>query len=117
MDLQTKKACEHFFWDLQIVSIEFYNHYCPWNKHDEKVDYKSREKERRTRNVLQSKPQKKQKVSLKKLERIQRIRDERLERIAYDSKSVEKIGGIVEQIGIIIFFEIINKNHVHIRYM
>ena len=63
----------------------------------------------------QSRKKKKQKVSLKKLERIQRNRDERLERIAYDSKSVEKIRGIVEQIVIIIFFEIIHKNHVHIR--
>ena len=39
---------------------------------------------------------KKKKVSLKKLERTQRIRGEALERVAYDPKSVEKFGGIVE---------------------
>ena len=53
------KVCEYFFWNLQIVSVELYNHYWPWNKNDEEVDYKSREKERKTRNILRSKPQKK----------------------------------------------------------
>ena len=36
------------------------------------------------------------KLSLKKSERTQRIRSEGLERITYDPKSVEKIGGIVK---------------------
>ena len=51
---------------------------------------------------------KQQKVSLKKLERTQRIRRERLEKVAYDPKSIEKFGGIVEQIEIIFSFEMIN---------
>ena len=42
------------------------------------------------------KVRKKKKVSLRKLERNQRVRSERLERVAYDPKSVEKFGGIVE---------------------
>ena len=60
------------------------------------VEYKILEKERKTRDAPRSKPQKKKKVSLKKLERTQRIRSEGLERVAYDPKSVEKFGGIVE---------------------
>ena len=87
----------------------------PWNKNGEEVKYTVREKERKTRDAPRSKPQKKKKVSLKKLERTQRIRSEGLERVAYDPKSVEKFGGIVELMGITIFFEIINKNHVHMR--
>ena len=59
----------HFFWKFQIVLVELYKHYWPWNKSSEKVHYKSREKERKTRNALRSKSKKKQKVSLKKLER------------------------------------------------
>ena len=85
----------YFFWKLQIVFVELYNHYRPWNKSDEEVEYKIREKEK-TRDAPRSKPQKKKKVSLKKLERTQRIRSEGLERIAYDPKSVEKFRGIVE---------------------
>ena len=96
MNLKTKKVPEYFFWKLQIVLVELYNHYWPWNKNGEEVDYKIREKERKTRDAPRSKPQKKQKVSLKKLERTQRIRGEGLERVAYDPKSVEKFGGIVE---------------------
>ena len=79
-----------FGWALQPLL------YWPWNKNGEEVDYKIREKERKTRDAPWSKPQKKQKVSLKKLERTQRIRGEGLERVAYDPKSVEKFGGIVE---------------------
>ena len=94
--LKTKKVPEYFFWKLQIVFAELYNHYYPWNKRDEEVEYKIREKERKTRDAPRSKPQKKKKVSLKKLERTQRIRSEGLERVAYDPKSVEKFGGIVE---------------------
>ena len=96
MNLKTKQVPEYFFWKLQIVLVELYNHYWPWNKNGEEVDYKIREKERKTRDAPWSKPQKKQKVSLKKLERTQRIRGEGLERVAYDPKSVEKFGGIVE---------------------
>ena len=84
---------EYFFWKLQIVFVELYNHYWPWNKSGEEVENKIREKERKTRDAPRSKPQKKKKVSLKKLERTQRIRSEGLE---YDPKSVEKFGGIVE---------------------
>ena len=96
MNLKTKKVPEYFFWKLQIVLVELYNHYWPWNKNGEEVDYKIREKERKTRDAPWSKPQKKQKVSLKKLERTQRTRGEGLEKVAYDPKSVEKFGGIVE---------------------
>ena len=67
----------HFFWKIQIVLVELYKHYWPWSKNSEKVHYKSREKERKTRNALRSKSKKKQKVSLKKVESTQRIRDER----------------------------------------
>ena len=74
----------------------FYYHYWPWNKSGEKVEYKILEMEWKTRDAPQSKPQKKKKVSLGKLERTQRIRGEALERVAYDPKSVEKFGGIVE---------------------
>ena len=43
--------------------------------------------------ILRGQNQKKnKKVSLKKLERTQRIRSEGLERVAYDSKSIEKFG-------------------------
>ena len=96
MSLKTKKVPEYFFWKLQIVFVELYNHYWPWNKSGEEVEYKIREKERKTRDAPRSKPQKKKKVSLKKLERTQRIRSEGLERVVYDPKSVEKFGGIVE---------------------
>ena len=83
------EAPNSFGWALQP--------YWPWNKNGEEVDYKIREKERKTRDALWSKPQKKkQKVSLKKLEWSQRIRSEGLERVVYDPKSVEKFGGIVE---------------------
>ena len=96
MNLKTKKVPEYFFWKLQIVLVELYNHYWPWNKNGEEVDYKIREKERKTRDTPWSKPQKKQKVSLKRLERTQRVRGEGLERVAYDPKSVGNFGGIVE---------------------
>ena len=96
MNLKMKKVAEYFFWKFQIVFVERYNHYWLWNKSGEEVEYKIREKERKTRDAPRSKPQKKKKVSLKKLERTQRIRSEGLERIAYDPKSVEKFRGIVE---------------------
>ena len=32
MNLKTKKVPEYFFWKLQIVLVELYNHYWPWNK-------------------------------------------------------------------------------------
>ena len=96
MDLKTKKVSEYLFCTLQIILVELYNHYWPWNKNGEEVKYTVREKERKTRDAPRSKPQKKKKVSLKKLERTQRIRSEGLERVAYDPKSVEKFGGIVQ---------------------
>ena len=96
MNLKMKKVAEYFFWKFQIVFVERYNHYWLWNKSGEEVEYKIREKERKTRDAPRSKPQKKKKVSLKKLERTQRIRSEGLKRIAYDPKSVEKFRGIVE---------------------
>ena len=45
--------------------------------------------------TFQSQEEKK-KVSLKKLERTQEIRSEGFAKVAYDPKSVEKFGGIVE---------------------
>ena len=76
--------------------VELYNQYWPWNKNGEDVEYKIREKERKNRDAPRSKAEKKKKESLKKLERTQRIRGEGLERVAYDPKSVEKLGGIVK---------------------
>ena len=38
-----------------------------------------------------------------------------LEKFVYDPKSVGKFVSIVEKIGNIIFYKIINKNHVHMR--
>ena len=96
MNLKMKKVAEYFFWKFQIVFVERYNHYWLWNKSGDEVEYKIREKERKTRDAPRSKPQKKKKVSLKKLERTQRIRSEGLERTAYEPESVEKFGGIVE---------------------
>ena len=96
MNLKMKKVAEYFFWKFQIVFVERYNHYWLWNKSGEEVEYKIREKERKTRDAPRSKPQKKKKASWKKLERTQRIRSEGLERVVYDPKSVEKFGGIVE---------------------
>ena len=96
MNLKMKKVAEYFFWKFQIVFVERYNHYWLWNKSGEEVEYKIREKERKTRDAPRSKPQKKKKLSLKKLGRTQRIRSKVLERVAYDPKSVEKFGGIVE---------------------
>ena len=61
----------------------------------EEVAYKIRERERKTRDVPRYKPEKKKEVSLKKMERAQRVRCEGLERVAYDSKSVKRIGVIV----------------------
>ena len=55
---------------------------------NEEVDYKIREKERKTRDAPWSKPQKKQKVSLKKLERTQRTRGKGLERVALERVAV-----------------------------
>ena len=103
MDLKTK-----------IILAELYSHYWPWNKNGEEVDCNIREKERKTRDAMRSKIQKKQKVTLKKLERSRRIRGEEVERVAYDLESVKMFGGMVEWIAIIIFFEIIDKNHVHV---
>ena len=61
------------------------------------------------------KAKKKLKVSLKKLGWTRRIRCEGIEKFVYDPKSVGKFVSIVEQIGNIIFYKIINKNHVHMR--
>ena len=91
---------------------ELYIHY-PWNKNGEEADYNVREKERKTRDALRSKTPKKQKLTLKKLERAQKIRGEGVERVAYVPESVKKFRGITEWIEMIIFFEIINKNHLH----
>ena len=66
MDLKTKKVPKCPFWKLQIFSVELYNHYWPWNKKERKLHTKFEK------------------------------RRERLERVAYDPKSVEKFGGIVE---------------------
>ena len=93
MDLKTKKVSECSFWRLQIILVELYNHYCPWNKKGEEISYKIRVKERMTRDAPRPKSEKKKKV--KKLERTQRVRSEKLERLAYDPKSW-KFGGIVE---------------------
>ena len=94
--MKTKKVSEYFFWKLQIFLAALCNHYWPWNKNGEEVEYKTREEERKTRDAMRSKPEKRKKVSLKKRERTQRIRGKGLERVAYDPKSVEKFGGIVE---------------------
>ena len=96
MDLKTKKVSEYFFWKLQIFFAELYNHYWQWNKNGDDVEYKIREKEQKARDAPRSKPEKRKKASLKKRERIQRIRGKGLEKVAYDPKSVEKFGGIVE---------------------
>ena len=87
----------------------FCNHYWPWNKNGEQVEYKTREKERKTRDAPRSKPEKRKKVSLKKRERTQIIRGEGLERVAYDPKSFEKLGGIVKWMNMLIFFDIKQK--------
>ena len=81
----------------------------------ENVDCKIREKERKTWNPPKSKPPKKLNVYLKKLERTRRIQCEGLEKFVYDPKSVGKFVGIVKQIENIIFYKIINNNHVHMR--
>ena len=96
--LKTKKVPEYFFWKLQIVFVELYNHYWPWNKSGEEVEYSIRFARRsgKLEMLRGQNHKKKKKVSLKKLERTQRIRSEGLERVAYDPKSVEKFGGIVE---------------------
>ena len=62
--LKTKKVPECFFWKLQIVFAELYNHYYPWNKRDEEVEYKIREKERKTRDAPRSKPHTKKEESV-----------------------------------------------------
>ena len=51
MNLKTKKVPKYFFWKLQIVFVELYNHYWPWNKSGEEVEYNIREKERKTRDA------------------------------------------------------------------
>ena len=84
------------FGSSKIFLAALCNHYWPWNKNGEKVEYKTREKERKTRDAPRPKPEKRKKVSLKKLERTQIIRDKGLERVVYDPKSVEKFGGIVQ---------------------
>ena len=55
-----KKVAEYFFWKFQIVFVERNKHYWAWNKSAEEVEYKIREKERKTRDVPLSKPQKKE---------------------------------------------------------
>ena len=42
MSLKTKKVPKYFFWKLQIVFVELYNHYWPWNKSGEEVEYSIR---------------------------------------------------------------------------
>ena len=61
MDLKTKKVSEYLFCTLQIILVELYNHYWPWNKNGEEVKYTVREKERKTRDAPRSKPQKRRK--------------------------------------------------------
>jgi len=56
MNLKTKKVPEYFFWKFQIVFVELYNHYWPWNKSGEEVEYKICEKEWKTRDAPRSKP-------------------------------------------------------------
>ena len=53
-------------------------------------------------------------ITANKLERTQKTRSEGLAKVVYDPKSVEKFGGIVEQIDLLIF-QIFNKNHVYMR--
>jgi len=96
MDLKTKEVSEYFFWKLQIIFAEIYNHSWQWNKNGEKVEYNIHEKERKTRDAPRSKPEKRKRVFLKKRERIQRIQGKGLERVAFDPKSVEKFAGIIE---------------------
>ena len=72
--------------------------------------YKIRENERKTRDAPRSKPEKQNKVSLKKLERTQRFQGEGLEKVAYDPKSLKKLGGIVEQMKRRVLFYIQQKN-------
>ena len=98
MDLKKKKVCEYFFWKLRIVLVELYNNYWPWKKTGEEVDpdHKIREKEWKTRDAPWLNHKKQQKVFWKKLERTQRLRVDELERFAFDPKSVEKFGCILE---------------------
>ena len=114
MDLKTKKVSEYFFWKLQIFFAELYNHYWQWNKNGGEVEYKIREKEQKARDAPRSKPEKRKKASLKKREQIQRIRGKGLERVTYDPKRVEKLGGIIKWMNMFIFFDI-QKNHVYMR--
>ena len=58
---------------------------------------------------------KKAEIDFEEVGTVQKFRGEELERVAYDPESVRKFGGMVEWIAIIIFFEIIDKNHVHMR--
>ena len=98
MNLKMKKVAEYFFWKFQIVFVERYNHYWLWNKSGEEVEYSIRFARRsgKLEMLRGQNHKKKKKVSLKKLVRTQRIRSEGFERVAYDPKSVEKFGGIVE---------------------
>ena len=64
MNLKMKKVAEYFFWKFQIVFVERYNHYWLWNKSGEEVEYKIREKKRKTRNAPLSKPHKKRRKCL-----------------------------------------------------
>ena len=81
------EAPNSFGWALQpLLAVK---------QNAENVDYKIREKERKTWNPPKSK-QKKLKVTLKKLERTRRIRYEGLKKFLYDPKSVRKFVGIVE---------------------
>ena len=64
MNLKTKKISEYFFWKLQIFLVELYNQYWPWNKNGEDVEYKIREKERKSLDAPLSKPEKKRRKSL-----------------------------------------------------
>ena len=83
----------HFFWKPQIVLVELYNHYCPWHKNGEEVDYKIREKNRKTWNPPADKARKKAESVLEEVRTDQRIRCEGLERFASDPESVEKFRG------------------------
>ena len=83
---------------LQRSLSQVTNHCWPWNEEGEEVDYKIVEKRRKDRDAPRSKAEKKKKVSLVKLKRTQKTRGEGLARVAYNAKSVEKFGGIVEYI-------------------
>ena len=53
---------------------------------------------------------KKEESVFEELERTQRVRSEGLERVAYDPKSVQRFGGIVEYMNRLVFFYIQQKS-------